>query len=183
MAWDSSKFSQLESTVMGYVTGNRRPIDVPFIRFRYDPGVELRCIREFSHLAERLKTQGTSVELISLSEWLIAMLKELGCFEEPFLQKEKDQRPEIAEDLGRELTKRISTRLGEQLKGREISSCAILLRVGSVFPFVHISSVLSSVEGVVRCTLVVAYPGSRDGEMLDYRGETIRSYYRGEVIE
>jgi hypothetical protein len=183
MGWNSDKFSQLESTITAYVSGKRRPIDVPYIRFRYDPSVELRCIREFSDLADRLRVQGVAVEVISLSEWFVNILKELGFLEEAFLRREKDQRAEIAEDLTRELTKRVANRLEEHLMKREVSYCAILLRLGSLFPFVHISNVLSSVETSVRCTLVIPYPGSRDGEMLDYHGETIRSYYRGEVIE
>jgi hypothetical protein len=183
MAWDSDRFSLLESAIAAYVTGSRRPIDVPYIRFRYDPSAELRCMREFSDFAERLQAKGISVEVIMLSEWLVSALKELGCLGDSFLEREKSERAEIAQDLGRELTKKFAERLIEHLREKDISHCAILLRLSSLFPFVHISSVLSMVEGQVRCTLVVPYPGSRDGELLDYRGETIRSYYRGEVIE
>jgi hypothetical protein len=97
---------------------------------------------------------------------------------------EKSDRRTIFEDLSnldRGLPSLIANRLINHLKDKDISHCVILLRAGSIFPFVHVSSLLTMLEARVRCTLIIPYPG-KDGELLNYRGKSVRSYYRGEII-
>ena len=180
--WDSRRLKILEERIRETVSGGRHLIDVPYYIYLYKPELELECIKEFKNLVIRLKRDGISAETISLASIMIKALRDLGCLNEEFLKKENQRRKELCEDLKRELLKEISNRLKEMLKDKDVSHCAILLRAGALFPFIHISSLLTRLEGVVRCTLVLPYPGNKEGNMLNYYGTSIRSYYRGEVI-
>ena len=181
-AWDSARFSQLEERVLATVSGQRPLLDVPFYIFPYDPSLELRCLTECQALGHRLKAKGYSAEMISLAAWLLDALARLGCLDDDFSKQEAVDQAMIQQDLERELPKLLSERLCSELGDKPLSFCAILTRLGALFPFVHVSTLLSAVEGRVRCTLIVPYPGSVDGEVLHFLNETVGSYYRAEVI-
>jgi hypothetical protein len=165
-------------------------LDVPYYIFPYDPSLELRCLTECQALCHRLKAKGYPAEVISLATWLVDALDRLGCLDDHFgyaqcrgfLKHEAADRAMIQQDLERELPKLLSERLCAELGDKPLAFCAVLVRLGALFPFVHISTLLSAVEGHVGCTLVVPYPGSVDGEMLRFLNETESSYYRAEVI-
>ena len=182
MAWDVERFKLLESRVLDSVSGRRHVIDVPYYIYLYEPELELECLSEFNALVSRLQTKNVSAESVSLATLMLKSLAQLGCLKETFLRVESNNRPVILEDLERELSNEISQYLKDQLKGKDHTHCEVLLRAGALFPFVHMSSLLTSLEGSVRCTLVLPYPGNKEGEMLNYHGSSIRTYYRGEVI-
>jgi hypothetical protein len=179
---ESKKLKLLEERIRETVAGKRHVMDVPYYIYLYNPEHEIEHLKEFKNLALRLMRDGISVEIISLSSLMIDSLQFLGCLDESFLTIESKRREEVLLDLERELPKEISNRLKEKLKNKDISHCAILLRVGSLFPLVHVSSLLGQLESIVRCTLVIPYPGNKEGNMLNYRWENIRTYYRGEII-
>ena len=181
-AWDSTRFSQLEERVLATVSGQRPLLDVPYYIFPYDPSLELRCLTECQALSHRLRAKGYSAEMISLAAWLLDALARLGCLDDDFSKQEAVDQAMIQQDLERELPKLLSERLCSELGDKPLSFCAILTRLGALFPFVHVSTLLSAVEGRVRCTLIVPYPGSVDGEVLHFLNETVGSYYRAEVI-
>jgi hypothetical protein len=182
MSWDSSRFDILEMRIRESVAGKRHVIDVPYYIYLYDSELEVECLKHIKALASRLRRDNISVEIISLSSLMVDALQSFGCLDASILKNEEKVREEIAKDLERELLKEIAKRLKEKLKDKDISYCAILTRVGSLFPFVHISSLLTQLEGTVRCTLVILYPGNKEGKMLNYQWENIRTYYRGEII-
>ncbi len=181
-AWDSARFSQLEDRVLATLSGQRPLLDVPYYIFPYDPSLELRCLTECQALCHRLKAKGYSAEMVSLAAWLVDALDRLGCLDDGFLNHEVADRAMIQQDIQRELPKLLSERLWAELGDKPLSFCAVLVRLGSLFPFVHISTLLSAVEGHVGCTLVVPYPGSVDGGVLRFLNETEGRYYRAEVI-
>jgi hypothetical protein len=113
---------------------------------------------------------------------MLETLRKLDCLTDSFLKEERSNRKIIFHDLERELPKEIASSLSNHLTGKDFSHCAILIRAGALFPFVHMSNLLSLLEGYVKSTLVIPYPGNREGEILNYRGESIKSYYRGEII-
>ena len=183
MSWDKSRMQELEARVLLTTKGKRPMLDVPFIRFRYEPEQELQCISEFNALAKRLRAKEISVETIWLNKWMLEALGQIDNIEK-LQENEKSNRTTIFQDLSNietGLPFLIASRLISHLSDKDISHCVILLRVGSMFPFIHVSSLLTLLEGKVRCTLVIPYPG-KDGEMLNYRGNSVRSYYRGEII-
>lgn len=182
MVWNTECFKDLESRVMATMRGLRRVIDVPFYIYLYEPRDELVCLREFRDFVSRLSAKGMSAESISLSALMMEALKELGCLEESVIRSESESRSVLTRDLGRELPKEIAKCLRSRFGDKDESHCVILLRASALYPFVHVSSLLSSIEGVVRCTLVIPYPGNNVGEMLDVKGLGARKYYRAEII-
>lgn len=186
MVWNTECFEDLESRVIATMRGLRKVIDVPFYVYLYEPRDELICLREFRNFVAMLNargmSEGLSAESISLSALMIEALKELGCLEEAVLKKESEDRSILARDLERELPRQIAKRLRSRLGDKGESHCAVLLRASALYPFVHVSSLLSSIEGIVRCTLVIPYPGNKVGEMLNVKGLGARKYYRAEII-
>lgn len=181
MVWDNSRFQELESRIMHIIQTKRYPLDVPFYRFYYEPQLELRCISEFERLIKRLKAKGISAELIWLNKWLLDSLQSIDSIDN-LIAFEQQDRKSIFDDLShpeRGLVAIIAQRLTDHLFNKDISHCAILVRVGCLFPFVHISALLTLAEGKVRCILVIPYPG-KDGEMLNYGNSILTRYYRGE---
>ena len=162
--------------------GLRPIIDVPFYVYLYEPRDELICLREFRDFVSRLNAKGMSAESISLSALMIEALRELGCLKEPVLKSEDKNRSVLAKDLGRELPREIAKHLRSRFGDKDESHCVILLRASALYPFVHVSSLLSSIEGAVRCTLVIPYPGNNVGVMLNVKGLGARRYYRAEII-
>lgn len=157
-------------------------MDVPYYRYLYPPNKELACLSEFENFCKILRSKGYSAECIYLSEIVVKGIENLGYVSDSVAEMEKSSPSLVEQNLENELVREIAEILKQRLGEKDISHCAILLRAGSLFPFVHISTLLSYLEGKVKCTLIIPYPANKDGEMLCYKGETIRSYYRGEAI-
>ena len=181
MTWDNERFQQLEQKIIASLEGKRQ-LDVPYYRYRYSPRDERKCIEEFESFSAILKNRGYSAECIYLPALLIKALQQLDFFDDEIIKKEIEIKEELESNLSYVLEDQIVYDLILYLEGKEISHCVVLLRFGCLFPFVHCSSLLSKIEGKIRCTIILPYPANQDGEMLGYHGESIRSYYRGDVI-
>jgi hypothetical protein len=180
--WDEERFRRLENVVIATMERKRPVIDVPYYVFLYSPSEELRAIDEFQNLERRLNAKGFSAEAVWMPDLMISALRKFRLLDPEIVSLESERRDRVKTDLERILPEEIVSQLRTKLKSKEVDHCAILLRCGALYPFVHVSTVLSSLEGFVRCTLIVGYPGDKEGQMLNERGETIRSYYRAEVI-
>jgi hypothetical protein len=181
MIWSKEEEKEFELEVLATLNG-KKFIDLPFYRYLYSPEEELNCIREFENFGKRLKNKGYYTETIYMSEILVQALKNLGFLEESLFKIEESSFSEIEENLEEVLTEEVVDILSIHLKNKNSSYCVIILRIGSIFPFVHVSSLLSKLEGYVKCTLIIPYPGNKEGEMLDYEGDNIRNYYRGKCF-
>jgi len=180
--WDEKRFRRLEDVIIATMEGKRPVVDVPYYIFLYNPAEELRAIDEFQNLERRLKARGFSAEVIWMPDLMISALKKFKLLDPEVVSLERERRVRTKSDLERILPDEIVSQLKGKLKTKGVDHCAILLRCGGLYPFVHVSALLSSLEGFVSCTLVVGYPGDKEGQMLNERGETIRSYYRAEIV-
>ena len=180
MSWDDKRFEELAEQVLATLAGKNPAIDLPYFRFLYGPGegIEQVCIREFQDLAMRIRAKGFTAETLFLSSWVLELLKRLRWLEEDSFELERHDRSGVGRDLRRALSNGISEKLIQHLGGKGTSHCAILLRVGFIFPFVHVSSLLSEIEGRVNCMLVIPYPGSEEGWMLWFDRGPRNGYYR-----
>lgn len=180
--WNAEKFRRLENVLIATMEGKRPVIDVPYYIYLYDPAEELRALEEFENLERRLRTKGFSVEIIWMPDLMMSALKRFGFLGSDILSVESSQRARVKSDLERILPENTAFQLRDKLKGRGVDHCAIFLRCGALYPFAHVSTLLSSLEGYVNCTIVIGYPGDREGQMLNEKGENVRSYYRAEII-
>jgi len=180
--WDEKRFRRLEDVVIATMEGKRPVVDVPYYIYLYSPAEELRALDEFQNLERRLKVRGFSAEIVWMPDLMVSALKKFRLLDPEVLSLEREKRVSLRGDLERILPEEIASQLKGKLKAEGVNHCAILLRCGALYPFVHISALLSSLEGFVSCTLVVGYPGDKEGQMLNEKGETIRTYYRAEII-
>jgi hypothetical protein len=189
MGWHEV-MKELEAKLEGTLSGTYRPLDnVPFFRVQYPPAEEREAIRQFHQFAERLKQRGWKVECVSLTEvYQQAMARLLGCPLSELtdrlktLEKERE-RSELQRQLSEHLPGELANVLKERLREMPRGSAAILLRMGSLYPFVRPSSLASKLEGQVDCAIVLPYPGTNLGALLDAPpADHHGGYYRGEVI-
>ena len=180
--WDNDRFAQLEDRTIATLAGRSTLLEVPVYLFPYPPALELRCLKECDELALRLQAKGYSAEVHSLAEWFVDAVEWLGALEPEGIRQEIEHRDQVGEHLKREVPKMLSERMQKELGDKGSQYCAILVRAGALFPFAHVSNLLSVVGPRIHCTVVIAYPGGRSGPELRFLNETRHSYYRAEIV-
>lgn len=189
MGWHEV-MEELEWKLKGTLRGEYRPRDgIPFFRVQYPPQEERKALSEFHLLSERLKQDGWQAESLSLTEVLQETLADmLNCPLDALRERLRElelgrDRKELQITLSEHLPERISERLVEKLKPLHQNSIVILLRTGALYPFVRPSALLARLENEVNCIIVLAYPSTTLGELLDTVPTSLHGgYYRGEVI-
>lgn len=174
----------LEERVVETVKGRSPLMEVPYFVCLYNPKDEIEILESFSHMVLRLRNKGFSAETISLSKIMVDILTSSGLLSPEIILKEEEIRDELNRDLRRILSKGLVNALKEKLKDKDITHCAVLLRYGGLWPFVHLSHIFISIEGCVHCTLVVPYPSDVGaGYPLNEKSEGIINYYRATVVD
>jgi len=178
------KFQRLEERIMETLKGKSPLMEVPYYVCVYHPKDELEILESFSHMVLRLKNKGFSAETIKLSDLMLKILSDSGLLSSEITKKEEERREELERDLRRVLSRELVKSLKERLKDKDLGHCAVLLRYGALWPFVHLSHIFLSIEGSVQCTLVVPYPSDIGaGYPLNERSKGIIDYYRAEVVD
>jgi len=180
---------ELEKKLKGTLQGTYRPLDnVAFFRVQYPPAEEREALRQFRLLAERLQHHGWEATCISLLEifqqgiaaLLNCQISELG--ERLRILEQEHERTELQGRISEYLPGEMVKALVERLQGMTRESVAILLRMGALYPFLRPSSLLAKLEGRVACAIVLPYPGTTLGALLDATPADPRGgYYRGEM--
>jgi hypothetical protein len=197
MPWDDRAFEQLRDEVLASLGGAHSTTGVPFFLYPYPPTEERRAVDKFEQLAVVLRGKGHHVQMVYLGRLLASVLRSgsmqlyLG---DAGKTAEKTSRAELQRELSRTdgLPKKVADALlegvpavCEPMAGGSQNRCAVLLRAGALFPFVHVSQILNQLEQKTRWTVVVAFPGRTapgNGEALRFLDETEGSYYRARVI-
>jgi|SRR5665647_242705 len=177
MTWDHDKMAKLKDLLIPAISGLAYT-DVPYYIYSYSAEDEVMCLRAFDTMAKELRYLNYSVELIYLSQMLLTALHNLDYLDDAILGDEAMNLADIEDNLQNELPQELVVMLKASLAG-DYTHCAILLRVGSLFPFVHPYQLLSLMEGTIRCTIVLPFPGSRDGTILNYRRDAGRIFPHG----
>ena len=184
MPLNREKFQRLEERVVETLEGRSPLMEVPYYVCLYHPRDEIEILESFSHMVLRLRNKGFSAETIKLSDLMLKILSDSGLLSPDITRKEEEMREELERDLRRVLSRKLVESLKERLKDRDVSHCAVLLRYGALWPFVHLSHIFLSIDGSVQCTLVVPYPSDIGaGYPLNERSKGIIDYYRAEVVD
>ncbi|OGU54082.1 MAG: hypothetical protein A2V66_09605 [Ignavibacteria bacterium RBG_13_36_8] len=148
--------------------------------YTYHPNLEIIALKEFEKLHSRLVTNKFLVETISFASifWNCETIIRL---EKNFFKYEQE-RKSLSDDISREVTKEIVDNLIKANLKKTSKECVILTKAGVLFPFIHISSILSGIETKVRATLAIPYPGTKEGHFLNYPSAVSQAYYRGEIF-
>ena len=184
MPLSREKFQNLEERVVETLQGRSPLMEVPYYVCLYHPKDELEILESFSHMVLRLRSKGFSAETIKLSDLMLEILSDRGLLSSVTTGREEEMREELERDLRRVLSKELVETLKKMLKDKDVGHCAVLLRYGALWPFVHLSHVFLSIEGSIHCTLVVPYPSDIGaGYPLNERSKGIIDYYRAEVVD
>jgi len=174
----------LEDILVRTMEGKNTLQAVPYFICVYNPREELDALNQFSNLVLRLRYRGFSAESISLSDLMLEILDEEGYLSEDIMKEEENSRDEFENDLRRFLLEGLTKRLKQMLHGKPIAHCAVLLRYGALWPFVHLSGILQEITGSIDCTLAIAYPSSiGEGYPLDEESSDTFDYYRAERVD
>lgn len=184
MPLNRENFRKLEERVERTLEGKSPLMEVPYYVCVYHPKDELEVLESFSNMVRRLRRKGFSSEIIKLSDLMIKVLAHRGLLSQEVIEKEEDTREELERDIRRALSEDLVDLLRDRLKDRDPGHCAVLLRYGALWPFIHLSYIFLSIEGSVRCVLVVPYPSDKGiGFPLSERSKGIIDYYRAEVVD
>ena len=178
--WDHNRFKLLQEKVKDTLSGERPLIDVPYYIYCYEPSLELVALKEFRNLESRLK-HNFDIETISFGDLFWEGMKNAGFMSEKYAEYEVN-RESFADDISREVLKEIMNSLLFSQSGMNFTHGVILVKAGSLFPFIHLSNILSAIETKVKSTLIIPYPGTREGYLLNYTFPIAQTYYRGEII-
>jgi len=189
MGW-GEVLQELEVKLEGTLRGTYRPLDnVAFFRVQYPPAEEREALRQFRQLTERLQRKGWVAQCISLIEVLeeaLAHLVGAGVPELPQRLRDLEtsrERPDLQGQLSEHLSGELAQALIKRLRDMPRESVVVLLRMGALYPFTRSSALESKLEGEVPCTLVLPYPGTTLGALLDAApADPHGIYYRGEVV-
>jgi len=192
MSWDNERFKKCAEQIRWSLKGKQNPLGVPFFIYVYDPKDERICIRNFKDLARHLESDGFHIQVVYMGKILAYALRQT-----PYLEQgaeiERANRPALLRELSQNLPEIIAEMLlkgvnglVEPLEGAVPSGKgAFLLRAGALFPFVHVSEILSHLENKTHWTVLVPFPGSHNPshpERLRFLNETEGRYYRATVL-
>jgi len=197
VVWKREDFEEFMSRVRACAAGARPSSGTTFFLFVYDPKEERKCIDNMKQFKEALEGNGTKANIVWVGQLMVRVLQRRGYTPEILRDLEAHGRERLREPVsGLTATKGgladdlvgalISGELGTPpLGGGAQSEVALLLRTGPLYPFVHVSEILSRLENRTQRTLGVAFPGSRDptGEsILRFLDEGTGRYYRATII-
>jgi len=184
MPLNRKRFQRFEEDLFLTLQGKRPLMEVPYFVCVHNPKDELEVLKSFSNLVLRIKNRGFSAERINLAQLMIDLLSQSGLLSSEILKNEESMRDDLDRDIRRVLSRGLVDRLKENLQGKEIEHCAVLLRYGALWPFVHLSYIFLNIEGSVQSTLVVPYPSDLGaGYPLNERSKGIVDYYRAEMVD
>ena len=190
MTWEMDSFNELVESLKLSLNGKSSPVGVPFFIYVYNPKEEKDCIRKFVNLGQGFGNQGFKIKLVYLGKLLATILKDMPYLKPEGKELENKYRENLRKELAHTLPEKISEVLlrgipgeFEGLRGGEQSEGVFLLRAGSLFPFVHISQILTFLENQTNHTVVIPFPGSWDKQKnkLKFLNETEGAYYRAMI--
>ena len=184
MPLNRDAFEKLEKRVIETLKGETPLMEVPYYVCLYHPKDEFKILENFSNMVLRLKNKKFSAESISLAKLLVEIMDASGFLSSEIISKEEEIRKTLAGDLRRVLSTEIVKVLKKRLKDRPANHCAVILRYGALWPFVHLSHIFLSLNDCTQCTLVVPYPSDiGSGYPLNEVSAEIVDYYRAETVD
>jgi len=158
---------------------------VPFIIFPYPPSSGLRMEKKIDSFVDRLEFEDKDVVTINMREVFFSILKERGLIDS-VIEMEKERKEELSDALRPVFFEGVGDDLGDLpksvLEKKDEGDLIVLHQLGILYPFSSLSSILTELENKVEKPVVAFYPAEKDGQELEFLGETDGSYYRAKVI-
>ena len=184
MPLNRESFAKFEERLIETLKGKTALLEVPYYICLYHPKDELDALECFNNMVFRLNNKGFSAEVASFSQLMLDGLSESGLLSPEILGEEEQKRGELERSIRNRLPEQIVEALKERLENKDVGHCAVLLRIGALYPFVHLKYILQSIDNSVHCTLVIPYPSDiGTGHILNEISDDSIEYYRAEVVD
>lgn len=184
MPLNRKKFATFEQRLMETLRGKTALLEVPYYICLYHPKDELDTLDCFNNMVLRLTNKGFSAETMYFSQLMLDGLTASGLLSPEILEEEEQTRSAFERSVRNTLPEQLVEALKKKLADRDVSHCAVLLRVGALYPFVHLKYILQSIDNIIHCTLVIPYPSDiGTGHILNETSDGSIEYYRGEVVD
>jgi len=183
MSWDDGHFDRFVADTTRMARGELAGYGYPHVVFPYSPAAEMDCIAAVREMPGRLSQAGLDHELIPVAQ-LIAGVN-VGDARRELLALEEYQRLESdLADLREGIIPRVARACAARMRLKHATAPLILCRLGALYPFGHISTLLDAIyQAGVRNTVAVAYPGTAEGNQLRFLGLVDPTGgYRGHVV-
>ena len=197
MVWKREDFEKFMQRIRACAGGAKPPSGTTFFLLVYDPREERKCNENMKQFERALQADGIDTKMVWMGQLMGRALRRRGYTPEALRELEASGRSAfldptsglarskggLADDLVDAL---LSGELGTApLRGGTQSQVTFLLRTGALYPFVHVSEILSRLENQTQRTVGVAFPGNRDssGEsLLRFLNEGTGRYYRATIL-
>jgi len=184
MPLNRESFGKFEERLVETLKGKTPLLEVPYYICLYHPKDELDALDCFNNMVLRLCNKGFSAETMSFSQLMLDCLSESGLLSPEILGDEEQIREELERSIRNRLPEQLVEALTNRLANKDVSYCAVLLRIGALVPFVHLKYLLQSIDNVIHCTLVIPYPSDiGTGHILNEMNDDSIEYYRAEVVD
>jgi bacteriophage exclusion system BrxB-like protein len=184
MDWDSPKFERFLDAAIRMARGELPGYGYPYVVLPYPPREEKRCIEEMLGARRRLGDAGLESNVCAVSPYIARAAARYAERELP----EADDYARLLSDLSDPrggLVSKAAALCAREINESVASGAVVLLcRLGALYPFGHVSTLLEGLYGAgVRNTVAVAYPGTADGTELRFLGLVDPTGgYRGHVV-
>ena len=184
MEWDSPKFARSLDATVRMARGQLPGYGYPYVVLPYPAGEEMRCIQEFQGASARLSADGIESKVCAVSPHVAQAASRYAERE----LRDTDDYARLLADLSDPrggLVSKAAVLCAREIKETVASGAVVLLcRLGALYPFGHVSTLLEALYGAgVRNTVAVAYPGTADGTVLRFLGLVDPTGgYRGHVV-
>lgn len=153
--------------------------------FVYDPSLEQVSLKESERLCKLLIGKRFTAEVISLEDLISNAIDWLGSTLggiEKLWQLEAEDSDSFLNLWTDQMQRSLSKRLFDILAPKSYTHCALLVRAGCLYPYLHPSDLINSLRGQLRCRLLLLYPGEKRENGLSFLGQGLHHYYPASVF-
>jgi hypothetical protein len=171
------KFEELAELLITQWDNLAQGTGVPFVRLLYHPDEELEAREHTTVLKAKLKKAGFSPFEIRCGEYPFKYYQQKKLIDLR-LSTAEDRPAEAVDEMGKHAQEEL---LGEIIRQAEIATdktVILLTETGMLYPFAHLSGVLSGCENKVHVPLIILYPVTIEEDNILFMGKREPGYYR-----
>lgn len=185
MHWDEPKFLCFVEDTVRMARGDLPGYGFRHVVFPYPPEDEPTCIeRVRGEMVRRLEEKGFGAHVLAIAPFVARAVAKVASRDLRDMEEYASVQGDLSGDkMG--LVSRIAPRCLEEVRKQPRRvDVAILCRLGALYPFAHVSTLLDAIHREDnKLTVAVAYPGTAEGMVLRFLGMADPTGgYRGHIV-
>ena len=182
MSWDEDRFDRFVDATISMARGELPGYGYCHVLLPYAPSDEVHCIGQVRLvLGARLSQAGFDSNVFAVAPLVAQVVSRYAKRE----LADADDFRLLESTLATTLTSATAELLARDIRKLSAETVVVLCRLGALYPFGHVSSLLQALQGFgVRNTVAVAYPGGAWGGLqLRFLGRNeATGGYRGHIV-